>query len=533
MAKDWYEGCTASRHWRLNHLYHILTKDKGVTRFRMNKQQEHLLKNLWNRNLILKARQLGMSTFMAILMLDCCLFQKDFQAGVIDKTLEDAKGKLDKIRLAVDLMRDPEELAHDHVEDAEDRRQIALYTQAMIQAVNPRIDALQGRFDNGSKISVGTSLRGGTFQMLHISEFGHIAANYPGKAAEILSGGVNAVSSKGVIVMESTHEGGKYGEHYRLLTTAMDNVGKKLSALEDRFFFFPWYEQEEYRLPVNREIPLKLREYFSMLAEKGVHLDAEQKTWYAVQSAKFGHLVKREFPTTPEEAFEQQVEGAIYGRQLMALRSQGKLAADLEVDAYAPLYVSWDIGMSDYTAMWLWQVVAGRYHALDYYCANDFPIAHYIDVVHRWERDYKQVISRHLLPHDAARRDWEGTSFSDRLTAAGFCSTIIPRTRDVWAGIHALRDLLPHCVFDRRCAEPVVADGTEYMAGLDALQNYQKKPNTQTSKDEPLHDQCSHGADAARYFAEACAAGLVSKYERDQAPRRRVRRTRGVPEEWD
>ncbi len=531
MGKDWYEGCTKSRKWRLNHLYHIVTKDKGVQRFKMNAQQEYLLDHLWTRNLILKARQLGMSTFTALLMLDCCIFTPNFNAGIIDRKLEDAREKMDKIKLAAELMLSPEPTTDDHVEDEEDRKNIALYAQAMARAVSPSITSDRARFSNGSSIRIGTSMRGGTLQLLHVSEFGHVAANFPKKAREILSGGIGTVSSKSVIVMESTHEGGKYGEHYRMLKNAMDNVGKDLSSLDDRFFFFPWYEQEEYRVKSTRAIPDELRKYFFDLEGRGISLDMEQKQWYAAQYAKTGYLVKREYPTTPEEAFEQQVEGAIYGKQMLSLRSQGRLAAEFDVDAYAPLYVSWDIGMSDYMALWLWQVgVDGRYYAVDFYCANDNPLPHYINQVHLWEREHGQMISRHLLPHDAARRDWEGTSFEAKLQEAKFRTSIIPRTRDIWAGINALRDKLRYCVFHRRCGEPVKVEGVEYMSGIDALENYQKKDN---EKETPLHDQCSHGADAARYFAEAVAAGLVSKYAPEERPKRLKSRVRGVPEEWD
>ena len=58
--------------------------------------------------------------------------------------------------------------------------------------------------------------------ILHVSEFGWVANNNPAKALEILSGGVNAVPMNGVVIMESTHEGGRYGENYRLMKEAME-----------------------------------------------------------------------------------------------------------------------------------------------------------------------------------------------------------------------------------------------------------------------------------------------------------------------
>ena len=82
--------------WRLNNLYWIEDKNGHVRRFRMNRAQRRLHSGLWNRNVVLKARQLGISTYVALLMLDRCLFTANYHAGIIDKTLPDAEQKLEK-----------------------------------------------------------------------------------------------------------------------------------------------------------------------------------------------------------------------------------------------------------------------------------------------------------------------------------------------------------------------------------------------------------------------------------------------------
>ena len=95
-------------------------------------------------------------------------------------------------------------------------------------------------FSNGSKITAGTSLRGGTFQFLHVSELGYVAAHAPLRAREIVTGGMNAVSKDGVIVRESTHEGGKFGLNYEMTKASMEMVGLEvffLSLVEDSGVF--------------------------------------------------------------------------------------------------------------------------------------------------------------------------------------------------------------------------------------------------------------------------------------------------------
>jgi hypothetical protein len=87
-----------------------------------------------------------------------------------------------------------------------------------------------------------------------------------------------------------------------------------------------------------------------------------------------------------------------------------------------------------------------------------------------------------------------GTGRSRRETAMGLGVNFRAcRPHKVLEGIDAVRLLLPRMYFDReRCAR-----------GIDALGLYRQEwdPKLQNFKPVPLHDWCSHGADALRYFA--------------------------------
>lgn len=73
-----------SREWRLNNLYKIVTKDKRVVVFKMNDgqwelriaEEEQRAKNPEKglRFIILKARQIGFTTYKAVYNLDRALF---------------------------------------------------------------------------------------------------------------------------------------------------------------------------------------------------------------------------------------------------------------------------------------------------------------------------------------------------------------------------------------------------------------------------------------------------------------------------
>lgn len=504
------KGAWKSQKWRLNHLYYIERKSAPPCRFKMNWAQEELFDNLHTRNNVLKARQLGISTLTSLMALDNCLFNRNFHAGIIDKAADDAKEKMKKIRFALRCMEEPPDGADDAV---------TKFARLTYKAMAPQMSAMSIRFSNGSDVRAGTSLRGGTLQFLHISEFGHIAANFPQKAVEVTTGSLNAVPATGIVVMESTHEGGKFGENYRMTKAAMDKVGKKLLPLDFKFFFFPWWKQQEYKAESDEKLVLdsELRDYFRSLENDGILLDEAQKRWYAAQYSAFGAMTRQEYPSTAEEAFHVRVDGSIYGSIISSLRAEGRMAGDFEADPEKPLFVSWDIGLSDNMSLWLIQPSGrGRFLVLDHYTANNKDLSHFIAHCRKWEGFYCQAVALHLLPHDASKRDVAtGVCFADHFRKQSMPCVIVPRTHDVWAAIDVTRRFLRYCSFHSRCSDPVNVDGVEYMSGINALENYRTAPlgASGAERREPLHDACSHSADAFRTFAQAWQAGFVGRDE--------------------
>ena len=173
----------ADRRWRLANLYKIKDAEGRCVTFRPNWAQRALLDEAHAMNVILKARQLGFTTLIQLIMLDACLFNANTAAGTIAHRLEDA-GEIfnDKIRYAYDHL-DPD-------------------LKAAVPAVQDSARKLS--FANGSQIRVDSSLRSGTFQMLHISEHGKLCARYPAKAEEVRTGALNAVHAGQTVFIEST-----------------------------------------------------------------------------------------------------------------------------------------------------------------------------------------------------------------------------------------------------------------------------------------------------------------------------------------
>lgn len=501
---------------RLYHLYHILDKDGAVCRFAPNAEQRHLHDHAARRNLILKARQLGFSTYIALRILDSCLFTPHFKAGIVDRTLTDAAEKLEKIRFAFDHL--------DYLPDNPtplDRDLAAVGKLIKQHYAPPRGEkiflAKEANFSNGSRITIGATYRGGTLQLLHISELGSIARHDPIRAHEIITGSIPSVGNNCQIFMESTHEGGKYGVHYDQICSAMDNLAlppEELTPLHFRFHFYSWHQHPDYRLSgVLKETDEQRRYFAGLEARLHTPITKEQRIWYIAMEKILASRMKQEYPSTPEEALNPIEAGNIYSLQIDSLRARGEHKADFEPVPHRPIFVSWDLGIGDYMSLWWIQPNGcGKWLLLDNYTANGLPIDHYLDIIRehdaRWGR-----CAANVMPHDAAQRDIRLNPFNQAVADAGYTIIRVPRTQNLWASIDTTRTFLRSCIIHTRCWEPTrTPEGNVYLAGMDALANYSSRPmgSNGALAVTPLHDINSHAADALRCFADAASLGLIS-----------------------
>jgi len=485
----------ANRRWRLDNLYHIIDKDGRRIAFRLNWAQEALLDGLHHQNVILKARQLGFTTFIQLFMLDACLFNSNIRAGTVAHKLDDAKT----------IFRDKVKYPYDNLPE-------------QIKAARPiaKDSADELMFSNNSSIRVGTSMRSGTLQYLHISEYGKLCAQFPDKAREVRTGALNTVQAGQVVFLESTAEG-KEGHFYELSDAAQSKLrmGTPLTPLDFKFHFFPWWKAPEYELdPAGVIIPEPQRKYFEGLeAMHGIALSPAKRAWYVKKSEVQMADMKREYPSTPEEAFEASVEGAYYGQELAAAELQGRIG-HFPASPELPVFTSWDIGRGDYTAMWFWQRLPGRRLRLVHFFQNTGEGLPYYAVELRklyeakgWRR--KGAID--YVPHDARVTEWGSDRSRIEQMFAQRLNPQIATELSVEDGINAVRSILPMCEFDAQgCAE-----------GISMLKSYRKEWDEIRGcwKDRPRHDMASHGADAFRYLAAAYRDLAPPPPSKDTTPR--------------
>lgn len=509
-----------SRAWRLSHLYAIKPADGPIEQFTPNEAQKHYYNRLHTCNHILKARKLGFSTFNMIDAADAMLFYPGTEVGVIDYALDDAKKKLAMIRIAYENLDNP------NIHPPEQ----AAWGAAFKRSVRMKFSKTLIEFSNGSSAYCGTSLRGTTPQRLYISELGKTSIFAPIKAKEIKEGALNALTPGNLIVIESTHEGGKFGLHYELLQTAMENDDSQLSPVDFRFHFFPWWLDDRYVIHGTRPLRPEIARYFVELephrkafcAQHGFAyrpLTEPQMRWYDSKEATQRHGMKKEFPSLPGEAFEAPNDNAIYGTFMADVRAAGRVL-DFEPDPYRPLYSFWDLGVSDFTVIWLVQFSGPQVMWCNWYENSGEPGGHYVHKIRQWESHYRRPIDRHFVPHDAAIRDkFSATTYKDQLALAGLQNiVIVPRTPDKWNGINEIRRLLPNSYFHKTfCDTAREKDGQKYPSGVACLEGYQRRISRDgmTIQEEPWHNQFSHTADAARTMGEAHLLGMIPM---DSAP---------------
>lgn len=470
LATELHEVTLGNPEWRIDNLYWIQDEHGKEIRFVRNEAQKLWWKDRWFLNVILKARQLGFSTEIALEILDSCLFNANITAGIIDYSLDDAEKKLEKIKFAYHRL--PEDIKKD------------------VPLLKSNTETME--FGNGSKIQVGTSHRGGTLQILHVSEYGKISATRPDKAKEIKTGGFGTIHIGQTIHVESTAEG-MGGEFHDMVQRAdiLKKEGRQLSELDFKLHFFAWWQHAGYRLdPRNVRVPVDLEEYFIDLEQKhGIRLTDDQKAWYAAKQYQIGpDDMLKEYPSFPEEAFKSSIDGAYFKRQMSKARIDGRIC-HLPYDDGRLVNTFWDIG-NDTTSIWFHQTDGVRHRLIDYYENSDESIAHYVHELNERKTRFGWSYGKHYGPHDLSVTEWGGTG-KNRVSIAkdaGVKFTVIPRIEDKNDAIDVARMFLGMCWFDEKHCEK----------GIRCLDNYRKKWNEQLStwSREPLHDWASHGADS-------------------------------------
>ncbi|MBP9803304.1 MAG: terminase [Candidatus Accumulibacter sp.] len=451
---------------------------------------------------MLKARQRGITTLIAVLWLDTALFSAGpIYCGIVAHEREAAE----------EIFRTKVVFAYDNLPDVL-KAQFPVTKKTATELVFGH---------NGATIRVATSMRSSTIHRLHVSELGKIAAKYPMKAREVLTGSVPAVPASGVLVVESTAEGqdGAFFDLCKISKAASDEK-RTLSAKDYKFHFFSWWDADEYRLdPSLVSISDTDAEYFRRV--EGIikrEISPEKRAWYvATRRSDFADdapLMWQEYPSYPDEAFAVSMDGCYYATQITTARLQGRMFDHLPKIS-APVNSFWDIGKGDMTCIWLHQRVGPENRFIGYYEASGEDLDHYA----AWLQGLGVVFGTHYLPHEADHKRIgkdpdHNQSIREMLgeLLPGQNFETVPRVTQLQAGIQATRRQFSTCWFDSTACEQ----------GIKRLTGYRKHWDKTRGcwSDNHEHNDDSHGADAFRQFGQTADRGDTFAVVSAPAPRR-------------
>jgi phage terminase large subunit len=190
-------------------------------------------------------------------------------------------------------------------------------------------------------------------------------------------------------------------------------------------------------------------------------------------------------------SFTRGAEGSYYGKHIQKARDENRIT-EISINPTLPCYTSWDIGIGDSTAIWVFQALEnGKYNFVHYYENHGEGLEHYCRYLDRWKEKNNIIWGRHFVPHDMKNDEFiAGISRIEAARKLGFNMDIVEKV-PIDEGINAVRSLLAFCCFDSiQCAR-----------GIKCIDFYRKKYNEMLKVyyDEPCHDQWSHGADSFRY----------------------------------
>ncbi|KKN17269.1 hypothetical protein LCGC14_0967480 [marine sediment metagenome] len=469
-------------YWRLNNLYWIIDEQSNRVKFKMRYAQQKFWDEMWFWNELLKSRQHGFSTLIDLIGLDLCLFNDNIEAGIIAHTKE----------------------AVQHIFATK----ILYPYNNLPQAIKNRIPALKSnanelKWANNSWMRVAMSMRSSTLRFLHVSERGKICAKYPQKAEELKTGTMPALHEGSYFYDESTAEGGA-GDFYEACIQSQADTAKSiredipLNKMQSRFHFFAWHDDPKNATdPRGITISDELRRYFAGLAaDHGIELSENQRAWYALKrdgAQGLGRLIKREHPSYPAEAFEQAVEGAVFGIEMEKVRSTGRITF-LPYQENEPVYTFWDLGIGHPTSVLFAQFIDQQVNIIDYHEEANRGIVYHCKVV----KDKEYCYGTHYFPHDARKRD--------SVTATPLIDTIrellnekdvvlVDRCNAKGDSIQAGRMVFPHVFFE--------AKKTARLQKCLSFYRYKWDDNAGRFNDLPEDDWSADGADAFQCMATA------------------------------
>jgi hypothetical protein len=187
-------------------------------------------------------------------------------------------------------------------------------------------------------------------------------------------------------------------------------------------------------------------------------------------------------------------QGAYFTREMHDMDTEGRLLS-LRANPNLPLHSVWDLGGTDATAGWLFQVEGNYINLLALLHDTGHGLKYFLDWANKLKEQWGCQWGNHFGPHDISQKHQGWEQAESRLMQArraGWNFQITPKL-SLEDGIEALRYMLPRLRINT----------TECTLGIRALREYQREYDEANAcfATKPLHNWASHIVDSLRYLA--------------------------------
>lgn len=465
------------KNWRINNLYKIRNKEGKLVKFVRNRAQKHYAENKWFRNLVLKSRQLGFTTDETIDSLDDVLFTPNMDALMIAHNLEAGESLFTK-KIGFAWEKLPVELRQLYSVDSKTSKTLKF-----------------GFGEKGfSSIAVDTSGRSGTYQRVHITELADIAKKYPKKIPDIMEGTIPAIPSTGRLDIESTSQGAS-GEFYDMFIDAWERGEPTINQqYKAHFYNWTWDDEEMAKITPLPFSEMQEGEKFEEYARKHRLTDIQITYYYQkwLSLNRKWNALKREYPTTPQEAFSAVSEGTFYGETIGIMEENGQIGV-YPYDRGLKVHTVWDLGVGKNMRVGFYQrdTAVNKVRRIDHLVGEASEgIPEVVAKVLKKPYNY----GKHFGPHDLEATDiGTGKTRIEAARKAGLKFSIVP-DHFIEDGIDAVSPFLDRLLVDKEHNKEWIKSMKSYEREWDEKRGMYK--------DEPLHNWASHDADETRYAAQ-------------------------------
>lgn len=258
-------------------LFLIVDRNANTIPFNLNEPQKKILYNLTRRDIILKARQEGISSLMLALFAIDFLFVENIRCVVISHEASATQKLFDKVKFYLESVKKtfPGQLPY------------KLKYNSRSELVN---------MEKNSVFYIGTAGarafgHGDTINNLHVSEL----SRWPDQE-RLMIGLMQAVPRDGRITVETTANG--LGDYFYNLWKKSQSTGSSFKT-----HFLPWFLLDEYSLKITDGFQATEEE---MELQKVYNLTNEQLNWRRWKINELGGNIdafNEQFPANAEEAF--------------------------------------------------------------------------------------------------------------------------------------------------------------------------------------------------------------------------------------